>query len=129
MILWTHSTVTNLSKSSHKDYSVINQPSIQVCFTVTKRFNNLLLEVNPDAFSEKQLQTYRMIKSLYDKGLSYKKITKQLNDKGITTHKGNQWGVSGNSVYSVLKRYKEKQNRLKFLNKKYEPIYSKMWIE
>ena len=73
--------------------------------------------------------TYRMIKSLYDKGLSYRRITKQLNDKGITTHKGNQWGVSGNSVYSVLKRYKERQNRLKFLNKKYEPIYSKMWIE
>ena len=121
--------MTDLSKSSHKDDSVINQPSIQVCFTVTKRFNNLLLEVNPDAFSEKQLQTYRLIKSLYDKGLSYRRITKQLNDKGITTHKGNQWGVSGNSVYSVLKRYKERQNRLKFLKKKYEPIYSKMWIE
>jgi hypothetical protein len=64
-----------------------------------------------------------MIKSLYDKGLSYKRITKQLSDKG------NQWGVSGNSFYSVLKRYKERKNRLKFLNKKYEPIYSKMWIE
>ena len=61
--------------------------------------------------------------------LSYRRITKQLNDKGITTHKGNQWGVSGNSVYSVLKRYKERQNRLKFSKKKCEPIYSKMWIE
>ena len=80
-------------------------------------------------FLKKQLQTYRMIKSLYDKGLSYRRITKQLNDKRITTHKGNQWGVSGNSVYSVLKRYKERQNRLKFLNKKYEPIYLQMWIE
>ena len=119
----------DLSKRSHKADNVINKPSIQACFKVTKRFNNLLLEVNLDPFSEKQLQTYRLIKSLYDKGLSYRRITKQLNDKGITTHKGNQWGVSGNSVYSVLKRYKERQNRLKFLKKKYEPIYSKMWIE
>ena len=54
-------------------------------------------------FLKKQLQTYRMIKSLYDKGLSYKRITKQLSDKG------NQWGVSGNSFYSVLKRYKERK--------------------
>ena len=121
--------VTDLSKSSHKDDSVIKQPSIQVCFKVTKRFNNLLLEVNPDAFSEKQLQTYPMIKSLYDKGLSYRRITKQLNERGITTHKDKQWGVSGNFVYSVLKRYKERQNRLKFSKKKCEPIYSKMWIE
>ena len=85
--------------------------------------------MNPDAFSEKQLQTYRLIKSLYDKGLSYRRITKQLNDKGITTHKGNQWGVSGNSVYSVLKRYKEREERIKYKNKKYEPTYSKMWVE
>ena len=70
-----------------------------------------------------------MIKSLYEKGLSYRRITKQLNDRGITDHKDKQWGVSGNSVYSVLKRYREKQNRLRFLKKKYEPIYSKIWIE
>ncbi len=53
-----------------------------------------------------------MIKSLYDKGLSYRRITKQLNDRGIITHKGNQWGVNGNSVYSVLKRYKEREERI-----------------
>ena len=121
--------MTDYSKTSLSDDTLINQSSIQVCFTVSQRFNNLLQEVNPDAFSEKQLQTYRLIKSLYDKGLSYRRITKQLNDKGITTHKGNQWGVSGNSVYSVLKRYKEREERIKYKNKKYEPTYSKMWIE
>lgn len=93
-----------------------------------KSFTYLPTQSN-QPFSEKQLQTYRMIKSLYDKGLSYRRITKQLNDKGITTNKGNQWGVSGNSVYSVLKRYKEREGRLKHKNKKYEPVFSKMWVE
>ena len=50
-----------------------------------------------------------MIKALYEKGLCYRRITKQLNDSGITNHKGNLWGVSGNSVYLVLKRYKKGQ--------------------
>jgi len=65
------------------------------------------------------------IKSLYDKALSYRRINTLLNDSGITTHKVNQWGVIGNSIYLVLKRYKEIHNRLKFLKKNYKLIYSK----
>jgi gamma-glutamyl:cysteine ligase YbdK (ATP-grasp superfamily) len=105
MSIQNYSTVTDYSKSSLSFDTVINQPSIQVCFTVSKRFNNLLQEVNPDAYSEKQLQTYRIIKSLYDKGLSYRRITKQLNDKGITTHKGNH-------VHSIVKKKRLKDEKL-----------------
>ena len=70
-----------------------------------------------------------MIKSLYDKGIGYRKISKYLNDRGILTEKGSKWGETGNYVYSVLKRFKEREERLKFRNKKYEPVRSKMWLE
>ena len=41
---------------------------------------------------------------------SYRKITKKFNDEWkIKTHKGKKWGVSGNSVYSVLKRFGERE--------------------
>ena len=36
-----------------------------------------------------------------DRGMSYKRITKLLNERNITNHKGKKWGASENSVYSV----------------------------
>ena len=44
-----YSTFTDLAKNSYKKNTLINKLSIQVCFTVSKRFNNLLFGVNPDA--------------------------------------------------------------------------------
>jgi len=39
-----------------------------------------------------------------DSGMSYKHITKYLNNNNILTHTGKEaGGVSGNSVHSVLK--------------------------
>jgi len=88
-----------------------------------------LPEQNPSNYSAKQLETYRLIKSLHDKGMSYRRITKYLNDNGMLTHKGHQWGITGNSVYSVLKRFAERQQRLKSKNQKYPITRSKMWVE
>ena len=61
--------------------------------------------------------------------MSYRKISKHLNEKGILTTEGKKWGDSGNYVYSVLKRYREREERLGLRNKKYEPVRSKMWLE
>ena len=47
-----------------------------------------------------------------ERGMSYRKISKWLNRSGIKTHQGNTWGETGNSVYSVLKRMKEREQRL-----------------
>ncbi|MDA9621224.1 recombinase family protein [Gammaproteobacteria bacterium] len=47
-----------------------------------------------------------------ERGMSYRKISKWLNHSGIKTHEGNTWGVTGNSVYSVLKRMKEREKRV-----------------
>ena len=42
--------------------------------------------------------------------MSYRKISHHLNEQGIKTPKGNLWG--GNNVHSVLKRNRERLQRL-----------------
>ena len=51
-----------------------------------------------------------------------------LNKRKIKTFKGNTWGKTGNNVYSVLKRYKERTEQLEYLNLKYETQWSKLKI-
>ena len=51
------------------------------------------------------------MKSLQDEGLGYRKIAETLNARGIKTTTGKEWRNS--HVYSVFKRYTERQHRLK----------------
>ena len=55
-------------------------------------------------------------------------LPKHLNDKGITTHRGNKWGITGNSVYSVLIRHKERENRLMDMQREYKPVWGTMKV-
>ena len=56
---------------------------------------------------------------------SYRKITKKFNDEWkIKTHKGKKWGVSGNSVYSVLKRFGERERRLQRRTKRFDIFFT-----
>ena len=64
-----------------------------------------------------------------DSGISYKHITKYLNNNKILIHTGNRWGVCGNSVHSVLKKNIERQRKLKILDKEYEMVWSRMKIK
>ena len=105
----------------------VNGYSNHICFNVSVRFNNLIAEQSPNRISEEQTKKLEFILSLQDQGLGYRRIAKVLNEKGITTHKGSVWG--GNYVYAVLKRYTERLEREKFRKLKYEPEFSKMWIE
>ena len=98
-----------------------------ICFNVKIRFNNLISLQNLNRFSEKQYSRYRLIKTLYDNDLVYRRITLYLNEKDIITENGHYW--KPNYVYSVLKRYKEIEERIKHRNKKYKPLFSKMWEE
>ena len=68
-----------------------------------------------------------LIKSLHDSGLGYRKIAKLLNAKKIKTIKLNIWDY--NQVYSILKSYKERLQRLEFINKEYEMVWSRMKIK
>jgi len=89
------------------------------------QFNNLSVERG--RYSEFQENTYRIINSYREDGLGYRRIANLLNEKGITTASGKKW--SSAFVYSVLKRYSERQERLRVRSLQYPLIYSKMWIE
>ena len=82
-----------------------------------------------EKYTPEQEELHQYIKSLHDNGMSYRRITKLLNEKGIKTHTGKEWGVTGNSVYSVLKRHKERENRLEDMHREYEPEWGRMRIE
>ena len=117
----------------HKWYSGIdstNNLTIKyipyLCFTVTYRTNKLGHYQN-DKYSKTQKENHDLIQSLREKGLGYRKISKLLNDKGIKTSKGNTW--TNSKVFSVLKKYKEREERLKLINKEYEPVWGKMEIK
>ena len=80
-----------------------------------------------DSYSTEQKQLHDKIKSLNVSGLSYRKITKQLNDN-ILTPNGKRWGVSWNSVYSVLKKHKMRLDRLEEKKKEYEREWGRMKV-
>jgi hypothetical protein len=82
-----------------------------------------------EKYSPEQEKLHNYIKSLHDSGMSYRRITKVLNEKGITTHRGKKWGVTGNSVYSVLKRHKQRDNRLEDIHREYEPEWGGMEVK
>ena len=79
-----------------------------------------------DRWSPQQEKTIQLVKTLRKEGLGYRKIAKHLNENGLTTHNGKKWG--GNNVYAVLKRHKEREERLEFINREYEPEWSKMEV-
>ena len=76
-----------------------------------------------------QQELLDQIKSMYDRGMSYKQIIKLLNEKNRPTHKDNKWDVSENSVYSVLLKHQQRLKRMEFQNKEYELQWSKMEVK
>ena len=81
-----------------------------------------------EKYTPEQEELHDKIKCMNDSGMSYRRITKHLNEKGILTHKGKKWGISGNSVYSVLKRNRERLERIAYRDKEYEPEWGKMEV-
>ena len=97
----------------------LNSHSNYLCFTIHYRINDLV--VWTDRVSKKQIITHKLISYLHSElGWGYRKITKKFNDEWkIKTHTGKKWGKTGNSVYSVLKRFKEREERLILVKKQY----------
>ena len=94
-------------------------------FSVTVRTNKFAIKQN-EKYSLEQEEIFQKIKSLHQSGLGYRKIANKLNAEKIKTHKGKKWWC--NNVYSVLKRHKERKDRLDYINKEYEPIWGKMEV-
>ena len=97
-------------------------------FSVEITTNTLISAYNENVWNDEKERMHERIKSLHDSGMSYRKITKHLNDNNILTPTGKRWGVSGNSVYSVLKKHKMRLDRLEEKKKEYEPEWGKMEV-
>ena len=93
-------------------------------FTVSQRFDNLMPEQNPNRYSTKQTKIYRLINSLNQSGFGYRKISKYLNSKRILSFSGKVWTPS--LVYAFFKRFRQRQERLKRINRRYPIFRSKM---
>ncbi len=61
-------------------------------------------------YSKSQKKTHDLIKSLHKSGLDYRRIAYHLNAKNLKTYNGKEW--KGNHVYAILKRYKEREQKL-----------------
>tara|TARA_B100000674_G_scaffold170254_1_gene137494 strand:+ start:7103 stop:7411 length:309 start_codon:yes stop_codon:yes gene_type:complete len=97
-----------------------------LCFTVTVRTNKFAIKQN-QKYSAEQEKLFLKIKSLHQSGFGYRKIAHKLNAENITTYKGKKW--ESNNVYSILKRHKEREERIMFINMEYKPVWSKMVIK
>ena len=106
------------------DHQISDQYSQYLCFSVYFSTNKLISEKNTHSWSDEQQRTHDLIKSLYDSGMGYKRIASHLNEQGIRTIKGNEWG--GNNVHSVLKRNRERVQRLKLKEQESDIEFGKM---
>ncbi|MGB0382420.1 MAG: hypothetical protein ACPGJH_06065, partial [Alphaproteobacteria bacterium] len=67
-----------------------------LCSKVYARINKLVYS-QTSKYKQSQQELPDDIESLHDSGLSYRRITKLLNKKGIKTHTGTEQGETGNS--------------------------------
>jgi hypothetical protein len=80
------------SRVVSKSVLISNEYSQYLCFSVFCSTNKLVSDRNKHLWSDEQQKIHDTIKSLYDSGMGYKKISNYLNEKGIKTPKGNLWG-------------------------------------
>ena len=116
--LLSHRRVVRKSVFNSDEYSQY------LTFNVIIGSNNLTTH---QEYSEQQQSNYDLIKSLHDSGLGYRKIAHHLNKTEIKTIRENLWKNS--NVYSVLKKYKEREKRLTLRKKEYKIIIGKMKLE
>jgi len=81
----------NSGVSRNSDYFSENWQQF-LCFSVTFSSFNLTHRINKRNWTEEQQRNHDLIMSLHESGISYRRITKLLNNRGITTHRGKRWG-------------------------------------
>ena len=89
----------------------LNNHSITVQFTATVQSNNLSIL---NSISKRQIAIHKLISFMkYEKGMSWRRISSWLNRSGIKTHRGKTWSETGSSVHSVIKRMRQREERIK----------------
>ena len=97
-----------------------------LCFIVSVKTNKLISRRGGIGYSNSQKATHDLIKTLHESGLGYRRIAHHLNDRNITTQTGKQW--KGNHVFAVLKRYREREERLSQKEEVFEPEIPKFEV-
>ena len=97
-----------------------------LCFIVSVKTNKLISRRGGIGDSNSQKATHELTKSLHEEGLGYRRIAHHLNDRNITTQTGKQW--KGNHVFAVLKRYREREERLSQKEEVFEPEIPKFEV-
>ena len=83
-------------------------------FTVEVESNDLTCDYE---YSDRQFMVYKIIRYLHQEvGLGYRKISTFMNSWGIKTDRGKEW--KNNHVYSVLKRFNQREDRINNQRKK-----------
>jgi hypothetical protein len=111
---------TNLLSDCRVDLNgALTGTKLLVEFTLTAQSNNLS---KLQSLSKRQITIHKLISYLkYEKGMSWKRISSWLNRSGIKTHRGNTWTETGSSVHSVIKRMRQREDRINNQrNKKHE---------
>ena len=72
-------------------------------------------------YKSRQDVIYQLIKYLHEeKSMGYRKISYKLNEWGIKTERGKKW--FNTSVFSVLKRRKQRDNRIRYQRRVDYPV-------
>lgn len=111
---------TNLLSDCRVDLNgALTGTKLLVEFTLTAQSNNLS---KLQSLSKRQITIHKLISYLkYEKGMSWRRISSWLNRSGIKTHRGNTWTETGSSVHSVIKRMRQREDRINNQrNKKHE---------
>ena len=98
----TYSTVTK--SLSREDYS---RRKVNMLFDINITDKNL----NNYFYSKHQQYLYDTIKELHGEELGYRKISNWFNERNIKTPRGGEF--KGNYVFSILKKGKIREERLK----------------
>ena len=96
-----------------------------LCFTISVRTNKFVL-TSVKEYTPKQKEILLLVNALLQTGLDNKSISNHLNENNYLTKNGHKFNPK--NVHSLIRRYKEREERIKFMEKEYEPEWSKMKI-
>ena len=86
-------------------------------FSITTQSNNLTYH---QPYSKRQEIVFKLIQFMYSEGLGYRKIALKLNSYGIKTARDTGW--TNTKVFSILKRKKQRDERVEELRLREYPI-------
>ena len=96
---------------------VSDTKSTQIEFTVEVESNDLTCDYE---YTDRQFMVYKIIRYLHQEvGLGYRRISTFMNSWGIKTDRGKEW--KNTHVYSVLKRFRQREERINNQRKKKFP--------